>query len=66
MKTVLFLKLFIVPNINPNPHCFIAIPKPRLVAEKSHYYPTPCTAQWEEGEKGGATSIALKICLIKT
>jgi hypothetical protein len=29
--------------INPNPHCFIATPKPLLVAEKSHYYPTPCT-----------------------
>jgi hypothetical protein len=30
---------------------------PRLVAEKSHYYPTPCTAQWGEG---GAGSAALK------
>jgi hypothetical protein len=30
--------------LNPNPHGFIAKPKPLLVAEKSHYYPTPCSA----------------------
>jgi hypothetical protein len=29
---------------SPNPHCFITIAKKLLVAEKSHYYPTPCTA----------------------
>jgi hypothetical protein len=50
---------------NPNPHCFIAITKAQLVAEKSHYYPTPRTALWGRG-KEGATSTTLKICLIKT
>jgi hypothetical protein len=33
------------------------------VAEKSHYYPNPFTALWGRGN-GGATSTALKICLI--
>jgi hypothetical protein len=38
--------------LKPNPHCFIAKPKPLLVAEKSHCYPTPCTALCGGGGRG--------------
>jgi hypothetical protein len=38
-------------------------PNPLIRAEKSHYYPTPCTALWRAR---GASSAALKIFLIKT
>jgi hypothetical protein len=41
-----------ISDFIPNPHCFIDITKATIVAEKSHYYPTPCTAFWGEGEGG--------------
>jgi hypothetical protein len=58
----------IVLILNPNPHCFIDVSNGWLAAEKAHYYPTPCTqctVLWGGRGKGGATSTALKICLIK-
>jgi hypothetical protein len=44
--------IFYSVHVVPNPHCFIAKPKNRLVAEKNHYYPIPCTALWGGGGRG--------------
>jgi hypothetical protein len=51
-----------------NPHGLKVITKLTASGEKSHYYnyPTPCTALLGGAGEGGAFSVTLKVCVIKT
>jgi hypothetical protein len=63
------LKQYAVKSIiKPNPHFFISITKVTAYCWKEPLLPHSlhkCTALWWGGGRGGASSTALKICLIK-
>jgi hypothetical protein len=53
-------------KINPNSHCFIAIAKATACGWKEPLLPHPRHSHVKGRGKGGASSTALKICLLKT
>jgi hypothetical protein len=52
--------------LNPNPHCFIVITKAAACGWKDPLLPHPLHSPVRGKGKGGDSSMALKICLIKT